>query len=148
MVVRHEFSITFRDADPAGIAFYPRIAGFCHLAFEIFFEKTLGENYAQIFMQQNVGYPTVKLDMEFKAPMRFGDSMAADIEVAQLADRTVTFQYQFIRRSDGVLCATARNLTVCADRIQFKSRVIPENHARVFREHFATQIHDKKDSSS
>lgn len=135
MAVRHEFQITFGDADPAGIAYYPRILDFCHRAFEVFFEKALGECYADIFMKQNVGYPTVKLNAEFRAPMRFGDRMAVEVSIGSIGAKSVLFHYHFIRIADGTSCATIENLTVAADRIQFKSVPIPANHRAAFEAH-------------
>lgn len=139
MTIRYELNITFGDADPAGIAYYPRILDFCHRAFETFFEKALGENYADVFMKQNVGYPTVHLDADFRAPMRFGDRMAVDVSICEISGRTVTFQYQFTRISDGTHCATIRNKAVAADRLLFKSVAIPPRHEAIFRAHWIAE---------
>lgn len=135
MTIRYELQVAFGDADPAGIAYYPRILDYCHRAFEHFFTIALHKEYAVIFMQQNVGYPTVHLDAEFRAPMRFGDRLAVDIQIAELGSRTVTFQYEFTRVADGVHCATIKNKAVVADRLKFKSTEMPPEHRAAFVKH-------------
>jgi 4-hydroxybenzoyl-CoA thioesterase len=135
MTFAHTFSITFGDADPAGIAYYPRILNFCHEAFERLFESELGRHYAQVFLGDNVGYPTVRLEVDFRAPMRFGDAMRVEVDVAEVTRRTVTFLYRFVRVSDGTLCAEAKNVTVATDRLRFRAVDVPSDHAAMFRKH-------------
>lgn len=135
MTVRHELEITFGDADPAGIAYYPRILDFCHRAFETFFAKAVGEPYAETFLQRNLGFPTVSLDATFTAPMRFGDRIAVDVSIAALSRRSVTLEYRFTRLPDGTACATVKNVVVAVDRATFRSTAIPERYAAAFRAH-------------
>jgi len=133
--VRHELEITFGDADPAGIAYYPRILDFCHRAFETFMRATTGTDYAATYLREDLGFPTVSLHADFKAPMRFGDRIAVDVAVAELSARSVTFEYRFTRAGDGTLCAVVRNVAVAVGRQSFKPVAIPERYAAAFRAH-------------
>ena len=135
MTVQHELEITFGDADPAGIAYYPRILDFCHRAFEAFFEKAVGEPYATTFLTHNIGYPTVALSAEFGAPMRFGERIVVSVSIEKVTTKSVTFVYAFRRAKDGVLCATVRNIAASTSRETFRAVPIPERHARAFRGH-------------
>jgi 4-hydroxybenzoyl-CoA thioesterase len=131
MDFHYEFEVTFGDSDPAGIAYYPRILDFCHRAFEAFFAASAAESYAFAFMKNNLGFPTVAIDAQFKAPMRYGDRIRLKMNVGALSAKSVTFVYEF-RRIDGTLCAVIRNTTVAIDRLTFKSVPIPERYRSAF----------------
>lgn len=134
MSVRHEFEVTFGDADPAGIAYYPRILDVCHRAFERFFFEAVGECYADTFLRRDVGFPTVSLAAEFRAPMRFGERIAVTVSIGAITTKTATFVYAF-HRADGTRCATVRNVAVATDRGTFRPIAIPERYAAAFRAH-------------
>lgn len=134
MKFEHAFEVAFGDADPAGIAYYPRILDSCHRVFERFFAEAVGEPYASVYNVKNVGFPTIQLDAEFRAPMRFGDAVTATLTVDRISARTVTFRYEF-QRADGVICAVIRNTAVAVDRPSFRSIEIPDAYAAVFRKY-------------
>ncbi len=135
MTLRVRFEIAFGDADPAGIAYYPRILDLCHRAFERFFAEAVGEPYAETFLRRGIGFPTVALASEFRAPMRFGDAVDVDVDIGKVSTRSVEFVYRFTRAGDGVRCATVRNTTVAVDRASFQAVAIPERYRRVFEAH-------------
>ncbi|MBL8692732.1 MAG: acyl-CoA thioesterase [Planctomycetes bacterium] len=142
MSVLHYWDVTFGDADPAGIAYYPRILDACHRAFETFFAQAVKEPYAQTFLREDVGFPTVSLTAEFRSPMRFGDRMRIEVDVSALSARSVTFRYRFTRESDGIHCATIRNVTVAIARGRFAAVSIPSRYREVFQSH----LHEQGDS--
>ncbi|MFN0207299.1 MAG: acyl-CoA thioesterase [Planctomycetota bacterium] len=135
MSIRFEIQVAFGDADPAGIAYYPRILDYCHRAFEYLFSTELGKEYSHVFMKENIGYPTISLEASFRAPMHFGDRMAIDVSVGNLTKRKVEFVYKFTRIADNTHCATIKNAAVAADRLKFKSIEIPAEHAAMFKKH-------------
>jgi 4-hydroxybenzoyl-CoA thioesterase len=136
-LIRHELEVTFADADPAGIAYYPRILDYCHRAFETFFAHGVGETYAKTFLREGIGFPTVALQAEFREPMRFGERIGVDVSVQALSSRSVTFEYRFTRLPEEALCATVRNVAVAVDRQSFRPIEIPERYAAAFRRHRA-----------
>ena len=64
--------VRFGDLDAAGIAYYPNLVNFLHEAFEDFFVGHVGRPYPEAF-EQGLASPTVKLEMEFLSPVRYGD---------------------------------------------------------------------------
>jgi 4-hydroxybenzoyl-CoA thioesterase len=135
MSIRHEVEIGFGDADPAGIAYYPRILDLCHRAFEALFADAAGAPYATTFLREGIGFPTVALQAEFRAPMRFGERVCVEARVAEVTARSVAFEYRFVRVGDGTICATARNVAVAVNRQTFAPVPIPEPLAAALRRH-------------
>ncbi len=135
MTISTTWDVTFSEADPAGIAYYPRILDACHRAFESFFDQAVKEPYAVTFTVHQIGFPTVALKAEFKAPMRFGDRMRIEVLVTGLSARTVTFTYRFIRTADGIECARIENTTVAMHRSRFVAIPIPDSYRAVFEQH-------------
>ncbi|HKE01591.1 MAG TPA: acyl-CoA thioesterase [Planctomycetota bacterium] len=132
MTFRHPIVIRFGDADPAGIAYYPRIVEICHQAFEEFFEDATGLRYAVAFVQDAIGFPTVALEAEFRAPMKLGDAVVVEVDVLAVGKRSVTFEYRFVG-ADGGLRARVKNVTVAVDRERFRSVDLPAAWAAAFR---------------
>jgi 4-hydroxybenzoyl-CoA thioesterase len=65
--------VRFSDVDRAGIAYYPRVIHWLHVAFEEFFEQYCGVPYATVLEKENLGFPAVDLKTEFVRPCRFGE---------------------------------------------------------------------------
>lgn len=65
--------IEFNHCDPAGIVFYPRYFEMTNSVMENFFADVLGHSYAQITVQDGCSVPTVRIEVDFRAPSRLGD---------------------------------------------------------------------------
>ncbi len=76
--------IRFDDVDGAGIVYYPQFFHLCHKAFEDFFDDAASVSYPRLINDLRRGFPTVAINSEFSAPLRYGD-----IALVKLAiDRT------------------------------------------------------------
>ena len=64
--------VRFGDLDAAGIAYYPNLVNFLHEAFEDFFVGHVGRPYPEVYAE-GLGFPTVKVEMEFLSPVHYGD---------------------------------------------------------------------------
>jgi 4-hydroxybenzoyl-CoA thioesterase len=62
----------FGDIDDAGIAYYPKLLHYFHCAFEDWWSDALGHPYARVMHDDKLGFPAVKLECEFFAPIRYG----------------------------------------------------------------------------
>ena len=63
----------FGDIDDAGIAYYPKLLHYFHQAFEDWWSDALGHPYPRLLHDDRLGFPAVKLEAEFFAPIRYGD---------------------------------------------------------------------------
>lgn len=106
-------TVRFGDVDPAGLVYYPRLFHYCHVAFEEFFAACGGSTYAQLLARERIGFPTVKVQAEFVAPLVYGDEVTVEVSVAQVGRTSATFEYKLRRASDQTLCARATLVQVC-----------------------------------
>ena len=64
--------VRWSDVDAAGIVYFPRFLEYCHDAIEALFGELDG-GYAHLTMKRKIGVPSVHLEVNFKAPLRYGD---------------------------------------------------------------------------
>jgi 4-hydroxybenzoyl-CoA thioesterase len=83
MIYRRKIPVEFNHCDPAGIVFYPRYLEMTNSLVENFFREMMDYPFARM-MAEGVGTPTVKLEMDFKAPSRLGDVLDWTLEVRRL----------------------------------------------------------------
>jgi YbgC/YbaW family acyl-CoA thioester hydrolase len=98
---RHRMPVRFADVDHAGIVYYPRFFHYFHVAFEEFFRARLGSrSYVALLDDERVGFPAVSAHCDYKAPLRFGDTMAIDVSLERMGERSLTFRYRVYRCPD------------------------------------------------
>jgi len=115
--------VRFGDLDGAGIAFYPNLVRFLNHAFEDFFAGHVGRPFPEVH-ESGLGFPTVKLEMEFKAPVRYGDSVAVAVTVEHVGRSALRLRYE--GTVEGRPVFEARITSVAVDMKGFKPVAIPE----------------------
>jgi len=126
-------TIRFSDADPAGIAFYPRIFDHLHEAFEDFFDNCSGTTYAKVLGEERIGFPAVHATAEFLKPLRHGDVIDVEITVVELGQTSFRCRYRVLR--DREICATASCTTAVVHLDGLKPVNIPERFRKFLEEH-------------
>lgn len=104
--------ILFRDADPAGAAYYPRLVDMCHGAFEAFFDDRIGPAYAKV-IASGTGFPTVHFEADFRRTLRHGDVIEIAVRVLRLGETSITLGYEAFKGRERAF--TARNVVVVVD---------------------------------
>ena len=90
--------VRFADVDHAGIVYYPRFFHLFHLAFEELWRARIGPRaYSELIDRDRVGFPAVRAECDFKAPLRFGDSADIEVSIARLGGKSITFRYRVFR---------------------------------------------------
>ena len=125
MTFRSRHAIRFGDVDPAGIVYYPRYLHFCHVAMEEFFGGALGVPYPRLVAEERLGFPAVRLEVDFKRPLRYGDEVEIETVVEKVGASSLTFRFSFFRCGEGEPVSTARVVTVCLDLDSFEKRPVP-----------------------
>jgi 4-hydroxybenzoyl-CoA thioesterase len=115
--------VRFGDLDAAGIAYYPNLVDFLHEAFEDFFRDHVGRPFPQVYAE-GLGFPTVKLEMEFVAPVRYGDSVDVAVAVERLGRSSVQIRYEGSVKGRPVF--HARNIAVVVDVKTFRPVPLPD----------------------
>ena len=124
MAVRLTRRVDFPMLDMAGIAFYPRIFDLAHRFFEESWELICGFDYPTILMEMEIGFPVVKINSQFHAPFRYGDSITATIWISDIGTKSCTWQYEF-HNQKGELLWSSEQVTVCVSMKNMESLPIP-----------------------
>jgi 4-hydroxybenzoyl-CoA thioesterase len=114
--------VRFGDLDGAGIAYYPNLVNFLHEAFEDFFRGHVGRPYPEIYAE-GLGFPTVKLEMEFVSPVRYGDHVDVAVAVERIGRSSVQMRYEGTVQGRPVF--HARNIAVIVDMKTFRPVPLP-----------------------
>lgn len=126
---RFALPVRFADIDHAGIVYYPRFFDFFHVAFEELWRTRIGPRaYAELIDRDRVGFPAVRAECEFFAPLRFGDTAEVEVSVTRLGGKSITFRYQIFRAEPEPRARCAEGTVVCAvvDLARFVAIAVPE----------------------
>lgn len=126
--------VRFSDVDNAGIVYYPRFFHYFHVAFEEMFSEKFGIPYVDVLNVEKVGFPAVRVENDFKAPLRFGDVADVEIGVARLGSKSVTFTYVLRRGKGGPVCADAKVTVATVDMNDFRAIPIPPKYRTLFQQ--------------
>jgi 4-hydroxybenzoyl-CoA thioesterase len=130
--------VRFSDIDHAGIVYYPRFFHLFHLAFEELWRAKLGPRaYADLIDRDRIGFPAVRADCEFIAPLRFGDTAEIEIAVTRFGTKSITFRYDVFRAADDrpkLLCARGHVVCAVVDLAKFVAVAIPERVVDLLRD--------------
>jgi 4-hydroxybenzoyl-CoA thioesterase len=130
----YQRAVRFEEVDAAGIVYFAKIVSYAHEAMESFFDPIEG-GYAGLIMKRRIGFPAVKLESEFSAPLRYGDDFLIETTVEKLGGRSVVFRYAIKRAADGHLCATMLHTVVISDLGAMKSADMPADVRELLEQH-------------
>jgi len=115
--------VRFGDIDAAGIAYYPNLVNFLHEAFEDFFRGHVGRPYPDVH-GEGLGFPTVKVEMEFLSPVHYGEEVEVSVWVERVGRSSVHMAYA--AKVQGRPVFRARNVAVAVDMATFKATPLPD----------------------
>lgn len=121
---RCELPVRFDDVDYAGIVYYPRFFHYFHLALEEMFRLRGGERgYIDVIEDERVGFPAVRAECDYKAPLKFGDIAEVDMSLERMGEKSARIRYEVSRRAgdDRVLCAVGTVTCAFVDLVKFQA---------------------------
>ncbi len=119
----------FGDEDHAQLVYYPRFLHFFHCAFEDLFDAR-ADGYRTCLERDRVGWPAVRVETDFMAPVRFGDLLDIDLWTERLGETSVTMAYRGAVR--GKDCVRAAITQACVDLGAFRATAIPPAYRALF----------------
>lgn len=122
---RRRLPIRFADVDHARVLYFPRALHILHTVMEDFFDEALGIGYRALFDDRKLGFPTVHIDVDYRAPLQFGDTVVVELSVAEIGNSKVVFGYQVWR--DDTLACEATQVTVAIDPEAWTKQPIPDD---------------------
>ena len=115
--------IRFSDCDPAGIVFYPQYFVMFNGLVEDWV-NAMGVGYQRLIVEQRIGLPTVRVEADFRAVSRFGDSVTLALVVERLGTRSLTLALQCVG-ADGELRMQMRQVLVTTSLETHRALEIP-----------------------
>jgi YbgC/YbaW family acyl-CoA thioester hydrolase len=115
--------VRFGDCDAAAIAYFPRLYGYLHEVFEELWERHVGVRYADLILGRRLGFPLVHSEVDFRSPLRFGDTAAVRVTCFRLGRSSLGLRYVF--SSAGRTCFDARQVTSCVELGTLARRELP-----------------------
>jgi 4-hydroxybenzoyl-CoA thioesterase len=118
--------VRFADCDPAGIVFFPQYLVMLNTQVEQFFDEALHIPYAGLIGQRRLGLPTVRLEVDFTAISRHGETLTLSLLVKKLGQSSLALQHR-AHGADGELRLAARQVLVCTSLDNHQSQPLPED---------------------
>lgn len=115
--------VRFGDLDPAGIAYYPNLVNYLHEAFEDFFRGHVGRPYPELY-REGLGFPTVKLEVEYLRPVQYGDQVDVAVVVEHVGRSSVRLRYEASVQGRPVF--VGRNVVVTVNLKTFETLPVPD----------------------
>ena len=114
LVVEKELEIRFSEVDMMGVVWHGNYPLYLEDAREAFGAE-FGLSYA-LYIKENVFVPIVKMDVDYKRPVRFGMRPVIRIEYVPTDAAKVIFDYRLYDKESGDVFLTARTVQVFMDR--------------------------------
>ncbi len=128
MLFSTRITVRFGDVDSAGLVYYPRIFHYFHIALEEFFAARCGIPYHRLMQDERIGFPTVTAQTQFLAPLVYGDEIDVLMQVANVGETSVTFEYGIQRTSNQMLCVRSTQVHVAMNLDARRAVSIPEKY--------------------
>lgn len=106
-----ERRIRFSDCDPAGIVFYPQYFVLFNGAMEDWVDS-LGVGFATLIGPRRTGMPSVRLEADFHAISRFGDTVLLQLQVERVGEKSLTLQWRCVAKDSGELRMALKQVVV------------------------------------
>ncbi len=121
-----ERPVRFEEVDAAGILFSAHFLAYAHEAMELLFAALPG-GYPGLIIERRIGFPGVKTECGYTAPLRYGQMAVIEGSVERLGNRSVDLSFAISRKSDDAAVATVRHTVVVTDLQTLKSCDMPED---------------------
>jgi 4-hydroxybenzoyl-CoA thioesterase len=118
-------TVRFADCDPAGIVFFPQYLVMLNTLAEEWFDQGLRIPYAGLIGARRTGLPTVRLEVDFTAISRHGDSLRQRLSVAKLGRSSMTVAVEFLGGDE--LRLRARQVLVCTSLDTHRPVPLPDD---------------------
>jgi len=132
MVFKQIFRVRWVDTDAAGVMHYSNYFRQFEACEEEFY-RSMGLSFKTICEKFGIGLPRVEAHCTYKSSCHCDDTVEITLQVGEIAEKTITYNFQAILR-DGDKLAADGYLKCIAVNEKWKAVPIPENFARLIRE--------------
>jgi len=125
--------VRFTHTDPAGFVFFPRFFEMFQASVEDWFNNGLGVDYAQLILEQGIGWPTAHTECDFKKPCKLGEKIEFSLDVEKLGRSSITVM--FTGRVENELRLIAKSVLVAIELTDGKPVPIQQELREKFAEY-------------
>jgi len=130
-MIVYERPIRFDEVDLAGVVFFARYANFAHEATENFFAGLEG-GYPALIQKRRIGLPIVHLEADFRAPLRYGDTLRVETACTRLGTTSATLTHEVKNGITLALGAVIQQVTVTVALDSFRTCPMPSDVRAAF----------------
>lgn len=121
---RHPFRVQLHDTDAAGVMFFAHLFRHAHDAYEAFM-AALGLPLERLIQNGAWHLPLIHAEADYKAPLRHGDEVLAEVVIERIGQASFTLAYRFAR-PDGQWLASARTVHACVAAGEATGHPLPD----------------------
>ena len=125
MGFKQQVKVRFSDTDPAGVMYFPRFLDSFHGVFEDWFDDELKMPYRWMLEDTRVGFPTVSVEVDYRGPFRFGETMEVELLVSEISEKSFGCTYNARRHGSDRVLVRAFMKVATVDLDKFKAIPIP-----------------------
>jgi YbgC/YbaW family acyl-CoA thioester hydrolase len=120
------------DTDVAGVMHFTNYLRYFEACEEDFY-RSLSASFNDIRAKYGIMFPRVEAHCSYKAACRFDDLFDVTMQVREIAEKTITWDFQAIRQRDGKLAAEGY-IKCIAVNSEWKAVELPHELVRMIQE--------------
>lgn len=132
MAFKRTFRVHWVDTDTAGVMHYTNYLRYFEACEEEFY-RSISLPFNEVRAKYGITFPRVEVHCEYKAACRFDDVFDVVMRVRDVAEKTITYDFQAIRQQDGKVAAEGY-IKCIAVNSEWKAVELPAEIAKAVRE--------------
>lgn len=124
MVFRIDMPVRWVDTDALRVVHYSNYFRYVEAAEEELY-RSLGFTFKELNEKYKIAIPRVEAFCRYKAPARFGDIVTVILQLNEKTEKTMTYEFEIQRKSDGELLCTGYLKIVGLDLVSWKATTLP-----------------------
>lgn len=135
MTFKHSFRVRWVDTDIAGVMHYSNFLRYFEACEEEFY-RSLEITLNAIRDKYHIMLPRIEAHCQYLAACRFDELFDVTLRVREVAEKTITYDFQLIRSEDNRLAAEGY-LKCIAVNLEWKAVPLPDEFADIIRKNVA-----------
>ena len=132
MPFKHTYRVHWVDTDVAGVMHFTNFLRYFEACEEEFY-RSISLPFNAIREKYGITLPRVEAHCKYTAACRFDDIVEVAMRVREVAEKTVTYDFEMVRQQDGKLAAEG-SMKCIAVNSEWKAVSLPAELAKTLRE--------------
>jgi len=123
-VFRIDMPVRWVDTDALRVVHYSNYFRYVEAAEEELY-RSLGFTFKELNETYKIAIPRVEAFCRYKAPARFGDIVTVILQLNEKSEKTMKYEFEIQRKSDGELLCTGYLKIIGLDLVSWKATTLP-----------------------